>query len=356
MCKTFFLTVSVILICVSALSAETQFFWGAFQFKLVETGTDNYTAFADIRLSEARNLGKIEFQLFENDKQLGSFSERHLFLRKGEDNFNRDLALEKLHDRLTDTEFINIASNLAARDKLICYLKTSNNKMYSLILTIKADAPAYRPPVVVPSFSKITHFKYQLVTKGDGNQVLKLDTTLAENKSILNAYRNISKVKISHIPKYQTSTNFIEELDSVIFLGKRNLFIHPVNKPKYEYLAAAIEPIELTETINPSINWNKMIAQPDSPVFSMEYLKGILEHKISYFDGPKKYDIVCMRFTYFDGKKLNKSYYWDETSEYPFEEIKDRIEPFSMIIDKIIIKDTKQHIVYIPQSFLFNFE
>jgi hypothetical protein len=97
----------VILICVCALSAETQFFWGAFQFKLVETGTDNYTAFADIRLSEARNLGKIEFQLFENDKQLGSFSERHLFLRKGK-IISQRFGLGKLHDRLTDTEFINI--------------------------------------------------------------------------------------------------------------------------------------------------------------------------------------------------------------------------------------------------------
>ncbi len=356
MCKTFCITISVILFCVSAVSAETYLFWGSFKFKFIETGVNNYTALADIRISEARNLGKIEFQLFENDKRLGSFSEKHIFIRNEDTQTNKDLALEELHDRLTDTEFINLASNLVVRDKLICFVKTTDNKVYSAILTIKADAPAYRPPVVVPSFSKVTHFKYQLVTKGDGHQVLKLDTTLAENKSILKAYQNISKVKISHIPKYQTSTNFIEELDSVIFLGKRNLLIHPVNRPKYEYLAAAIEPIEITETINPSINWNKMIAQPDSPVFSLEYLKGIFEHKLSYYDGPRMYDILCMRFTFFDGKKLNKSYYWDDTSEFPFDDIKDQIEPFSIIIDKIIIKDNKQHNVYIPQAFLYNFE
>jgi hypothetical protein len=65
---------------------------------------------------------------------------------------------------------------------------------------------------------------------------------------------------------------------------KRNLFIHPVNKTKNEYLAAAIEPIELKHSIHDQLN--KMIAQIDSPAFSPEYLK-VSEHKTSYFDGPK---------------------------------------------------------------------
>lgn len=63
-----------------------------------------------------------------------------------------------------------------------------------------------------------------------------------------------------------------------------------------------------------------------------------------------------MRFTYLDGKKLNKGYYWKNTMTYPIEPIRDLNNPFSILIDRVIIKDARLGYVYIPQIFLFSFQ
>ena len=259
-------------------------------------------------------------------------------------------------DRPTDQSFNKLLLDTKVNDKIICFLKTPDDISYTTVIHIIADQPTYRQPINVNPINKAIHFKYQLVTKADGNQVLKMDTTINENKAILNAYRKIPKVKIYNIPGFESTINFMSETDSVIALGNRNLTVHPVNSSRGDLLSTATEIKELSEAPMQLLEWNKMTAKPDSPVFSMDYIKNTQNHFFGLYIDGKKYDLASMRMTYFDGKNLNKAYHWSPPDTYPIEELKSIEDPFSVIIDRIIIRDIAAGLVYIPQAFIFNFE
>lgn len=330
--------------------------WGVVNLELKPTGKNSFLGIASINITQVRNLGKVGFQLYDNDIAVSSFEEKHVYLYKSASKSNIELTLHDKFDKLSDVAFNKIVIDVAAGDEVICYLKSTSGNMYTTIVHVIADLPSYRQPLTVPLFSKITHFKYQLVTLSTGNQVLKLDTTLASNKPILDAYRRIPKVRINNIPNFETTVNFISETDSVIVLGKRNLTIHPVNAPKGDYFSKTSEPKDLTEAGQISMDWNKMVASPDSPIFSLDFIKNTKSHTINLTIGGKKYEITSMRFTLYDGQKLNRAYHWSVPDTYPLEELQKLDEPYSVLIDRIIIKDNNHGFVYLPQAFIYNFE
>lgn len=336
--------------------ASVSLTWGMLDIKLLKSGQNNYIGFGDVALIQASNLGKIGFQLFDEGKEINKFSERHLYYRSNKSTENLDLRLQAESNRLTDQEFVLLLNKLSVNDGLICYLKSLDGITYTVFMNIKPDQIAYNQPLAVVPFNKSTHFKYQLVTKLDGNQVLKLDTSLQENKAVMNAYSKMNKVRIQHFSNFETTINFLSELDSIVVLGKRNLAVHPVNKPNDNLLISVIEPKEITEASLIYMDWNRMVAKPDSPVFSVEFLKAIKNHMIHFYEGSKKYEIVSMRFTYYNGKKLNKSYYWDNKETFPLDDIKTIDGHFSIIFDRIILKDSKLGYIYVPQPFIFNFQ
>lgn len=172
----------------------------------------------------------------------------------------------------------------------------------------------------------------------------------------MDAYLKMPRVSIQHYPKFETVSNYLSANDTIIQLGKRNFEIHPINKPVDDLLLITTEPKEIVDAADMYLDWNKMIVKPDGPAFSLAFLKNIQSHSISFFANDKKYEIQSMRFTYLDGKKLNKGYYWKNTMTYPIEPIRDLNNPFSILIDRVIIKDARLGYVYIPQIFLFSFQ
>jgi len=338
------------------LQADVVLSWGVLNINLVKSGSDNYTGSLDITFSQAINMGKIPFELYKDNQAISQLKERHLYLRKNNSASSVELKFLDNSNKISESEFAVFRSKIAVRDVLVCFLTSEAGENYTVVMTVHSDQPNYYPPLSVVPFSKMTHFKYQLVTRLDGSQVLKMDTTIAANSAIKEAYKKIPKVKIYHLPKYETSVNFLSESDSMITVGKRNFNLHPVNTPKDDYLITAVEPKEITESIQLFMDWNKMIAKPDSPVFAMEYLKSIRNNSINFFDGAKKYEILSMRFTLLDGKKLNKSYYWNSSETYPIQELSEMVDPFSVLLDRVILKDAKYGTIYIPQAFIFNFQ
>ncbi len=337
-------------------NGSVHLLWGVVNLELQSTGKNNFLGITSVNITQARNLGKVGFQLYVDDILLNSFEEKHIYLYNKSDKLRNEIPLHDRFDKLSDAAFNKFIVEIAIDDELICYLKTSTGLTYTSVIHVTPDVPSYRQPLTVPAFSKVTHFKYQLVTLQNGSQVLKLDTSLVANKPILDAYRHIPKVRIYNIPNFETTINFMSESDSVIVLGKRNLTIHPVNSPKGDHFSKTVEPRELTEAFQTSMEWNKMVANPDSPIFSLDYIKNSKSHTINLFIDGKKYDIISMRFTLYDGQKLNRAYYWSTPEVYPLDVVKDRNDPYSILCDRIIIKDNNYDFVYIPQTFIFNFE
>lgn len=350
-----FFLISVLFIS-PAFSSEVVLNWGILSINLYPSASNHYIGYAEITRSQSANLGKLAFQLYKDNVDISELSERHLYHRKAIGDTQRELKLNDQLNKLSDQEFVTTTPQLSVHDALICILKDQSGNTYTAILSIHPDLPVYSQPVSVPPYSRMTRFKYQLVTRTDGNQVLKLDTTLADNKPTLEAYKKLSKVTIMHFPRFETVTNFISENDTVITLGKRNVTVHPANKPKGDYFSLTTEPKDIAESPGLFIDWNKMVAKPDSPVFSLQYLKNVRNHAINFYDGNRKYEIVSMRMTYYDGKKLNKAYYWTNQDTYPVELIAESADPFSVIIDRIILRDSKYGYIYIPQAYIFNFQ
>lgn len=339
-----------------AFSSEVVLDWGILSVNLYPSAPNHYIGYAEVTRSQSANLGKLAFQLYKDNVDVSDLSERHLYHRKAIGNTQHELELNNQLNKLSDQEFVTTTPQLSVHDALICVLKDQAGNIYTTVLSITPDLPVYNQPISVPPYSKMTHFPYQLVTRTDGNQVLKLDTTMADSKPTLEAYKKLSKVTVIHFPKFETVTNFISENDTVIALGKRNFTVHPVNQPKGDYFSLTTEPKDITESASLFLDWNKMIAKPDSPVFSLQYLKNIRNHTINFYDGNKKYEIVSMRMTYYDGRKLNKAYYWTNQDTYPVELIAELSDPFSVLIDRIILRDSKYGYIYIPQTYIFNFQ
>jgi len=73
---------------------------------------------------------------------------------------------------------------------------------------IRVDDGKYRSPI------NVTHkqqdlFNFQVIIPDEAKTILKIDTTLAKNKSIVKMYGNPKKYQIIHIPNFKTRTRSI---------------------------------------------------------------------------------------------------------------------------------------------------
>lgn len=329
--------------------------WGIVNVDLNQVSSNSWVGLSKVEVNKAANIGKVGFELYNNGIRVNQLKEKHLFL-VDKSRTERELAFRPNENRLTDKEFGNLVGKLEVGDSFVCVLLDDKGNQYTSVISIEPTKSVYIPPLYVPVFNKSHRFKYQLVTRYDGSQVLKIDTTLEENKKIVNAYRHIQRVSVVHYPDFETVVNFMSENDSICPLGKRNFVVHPVNKPTDDYLVVTTEPRETMNVNEFSMDWNKMVAKPDSPVFSAEYLKNIGNHSIYLFGDNKRYDIVGMRWAYLDGRNLNKAFYWKKGEAYPIDMIKDMSGPFSVLIDRIVVHDSRYGYIYIPQAFLYNFQ
>lgn len=330
--------------------------WGVMNIRLNQVSADTYAGFMEVTRSQAISMARTEILLMNNNISINDWKESHLYVRKPNGS-QTEFPLSTGVIKLMGNEFSNLLAALDVHDALIVSMRDRADRNYIATLSILTDQPEYYPSIYVPPYSRVNRFTYQLVTRSDGkSQILKLDTTLTENKAIMDAYKKMPRVSIQHYPKFETVNNYLSENDTIVLLGKRNFEIHPVNKPLDDYLLLTTEPKEIVESANMYLDWNKMVAKPDGPVFSLKYLKGIKSHSIGLFVNDRKYEILSMRFTYLNGKSLNKGYYWKNSLTYPIELINELNDPFSILIDRIVIKDAKLGYIYIPQAFLFSFQ
>ncbi|MFK7979744.1 MAG: M56 family metallopeptidase [Saprospiraceae bacterium] len=73
---------------------------------------------------------------------------------------------------------------------------------------IRIDDGKYQSPIRI-SKKETNLFNFQVIIPDKAKTILKVDTTLAENKSIVRMYRNPDKYKIIHIPNFKTATRSI---------------------------------------------------------------------------------------------------------------------------------------------------
>lgn len=330
--------------------------WGVFNVRLNQVSVNTYVGYMEVTRSQAISMARTDFVLLKDNLSRKSWKESHLYIRET-NGMMVEFPLNPGVNKLNNSDFGNFMSALDVQDVLVVSMCDHEGVTYVASFSILADQPDYHPPFYVSPYSRIHRFPYQLVTSSEGkSQILKLDTTLAENKKVMDAYLKMPRVSIQHYPKFETVSNYLSANDTIIQLGKRNFEIHPINKPVDDLLLITTEPKEIVDAADMYLDWNKMIVKPDGPVFSLAFLKNIQSHSISFFANDKKYEIQSMRFTYLDGKKLNKGYYWKNTMTYPIEPIRDLNNPFSILIDRVIIKDARLGYVYIPQIFLFSFQ
>ncbi len=341
--------------CVSGWCTEVTLSWGVVTVDLKAITPKDFVGVAQVEQNKAANIGRVDFQLYKDQKSVNLFKEKHLFLMNKE-GAQRELTFRLNSNRLTDNEFGDIVNKLEAGDSFICVLKDEDNNNYTVVVNVQPNSSGYIQPLFIPIVNRNHRFKYQLVTRYDGRQILKIDTTLEENKKIVDGYKRVPKVSIQHYPKFETVINYLSENDSTVALGKRNFVVHPMNKPTDEYLLVTTEPGEILNANLLTLDWNKMVAKPDSPIFAKSYLQNITNHSINLFADDKRYDIVSMRWTYLDGRSLNKAYYWKNGETYPLDLIKEMKNPFSIMIDRIVVKDSRLGYIYIPQAFMFNFQ
>jgi len=250
----------------------------------------------------------------------------------------------------------SLFSNTGVGDAYTFDVTTSTGDHYNIRLEVPGSDITYSPQFYLLRQGLSQRFPYQLLTLYDGHKVLKLDTTLAPSKRLLEGYKSVPNVAIQHIIGFSSTQNFINESDSVIEVIKNRIRIHPVRKLDFSILKNAEEPAELLEK-EAVLRWSTMYASPTGPTFSMRYARNQVQHSMVMEIDDKLYQIKGMRLTFYNRKGMHDTYYITDSMQEIITVFNQQLEPFSVIIDRLVFDDPAMgREVYIPQVFMFNFE
>lgn len=337
-------------------NAQVKFLWHDYSFELKAISPGHYYAIDYMQKDILqKNISK-PFSIFDGSKILTEFDEREVVYYTFRNNgafYN--ISIDPKQNVILPENYNSISKNLKPGDALIFNL-SAEKKKYSIRVQLPYADLSYTPQFYVIKYGLNQLFNYQVISSFDGSKVLKIDTANTSNKKIIDGYKNLPHTKIFHIPEFSTSQNFINESDSTIEVVKKKLKLHPVKGLDYSYLADVYEPQDFLS--KPTIlKWSRMNAAPDGPTYSRKYARSQAQHNFVLDVENAIYPVVNARVTFINNDGLNDTYYIKDSSQPLIEPFLNQIDPFSVIVDRLVILDKQNNRkIYVPQAFVYNFE
>ena len=224
---------------------------------------------------------------------------------------------------------------------------------------IRVDGGKYESPIRI-SKREENLFNFQVIIPDKAKTILKIDTTLAENKSIVKMYRNPAKYKIIHIPNFKTATRSIvgnpinsdsvydkshREISSPFFKTSKEAEVDDklLRLPEYVHYQER----ELT------LKWGKLVANPISENYD---LRSFLENlktglTLTHFDKPLT--IQKLRIVIAEKDKEYKIFDGHLPDLKDLQKVLGKVSTeTSIYFDKLIV-EVGGHNYYLPQHFMF---
>lgn len=349
----------IILYFSSTSFSQVSMYWSKDQWPLKEVSEKNYFGSATLGPTElAQRLNQVIMFYDANNKLISNFKKRLCtFYNAGPKAAYYNVKLKpELNSILPDNQ-TPLVRNLNRGDEFILEFITDDDRTFHFTIYLDEKENTYSAGVTVPTYGMKFTYDYQILKTPTGQTVVKMDTSLADNKKIIKGYSKVPNTAIKHIPGFKSSQNFIFEGDSIVELLKYNLKIHPVDTMKESWLADAVEPQELI-TKPAKMIWHKMIADPTSPNYSLKYGQS-MAHLAMYLEiNDTIYDVRSIRVTFYNHTGLNSTLYIDSRDFGELGKYLQKItDPLSVIIDRVVVKDNfSDRLIYDPQVFIFNFE
>lgn len=355
--KSGFFFVFVFLIFTSYADAQKYSInWGHLSNSFDQSKNPNvYNYFRTLTSPEVQFLVKSPLTIISKGKVVNGLKEMNLYYHSSFKPESGLIPIKFEGNKPDSSDVARLLTVIRDNDQLIVGLKTFDNDIINIKLKVDNNQKSYTQPLFIPHFSARKKYGYQLVQLINGHQVLKIDTTINVNKEIFKPYLTLKNMSVNHISGFETFENYIKTVDTTITLGKTVYNLHPITLPRTDYLASSVEPTELLLK-EMKLRWGRIVAEPDSPIYSLKWAKTIANQPVQILIDNTVYTIEAMRFTFYDGKELNASYFIENDSEIPRSEFSEMNFPFSILIDRIFVKDAKGRLVHIPQPFLFNFD
>lgn len=128
-----------------------------------------------------------------------------------------------------------------------------------------ADTP-YDPPLRARGLPRVDSlYWYQLLTLDQQPSLIRMDTSLARNRKIVDMYRSYDNYRIVHIPGFQTCDRLVQPSeDKMALLREEKLPLDSVFSCYY------LPELAYTTMDSAAMEWGQLFAAPNSKVYSLD--------------------------------------------------------------------------------------
>jgi len=224
---------------------------------------------------------------------------------------------------------------------------------------IQVENGKYHSPIQVTNKEQDL-FNFQVIIPDEAKTILKIDTTLAENKSIVKMYRNPNKYEIVHISNFKTTTRSIvgkpTNADPVFDKSHRAIpspFFktnkEAVADDKLLYLPEYVDyqPKELT------LKWGDLVANPSSDNYDLRTFLENFKTGLQLTHVDKQLRIQKLRVVIAEKDKDYKIFDRHLPNLKDLQQVLGKLSTeTSIYFDKLIIEVEGER-YYLPQQFLF---
>ncbi|MBK7336601.1 MAG: hypothetical protein IPJ00_10675 [Saprospirales bacterium] len=228
-----------------------------------------------------------------------------------------------------------------------------NIEVNAVNLEIRDSDTAYDPPLRAQGLPRIdTMYSFQLVTRDEPPSLLRIDTSLARNRKILDMYRGNDAYRIVHIPGFQTYDRLVQTPESTMALLREEEL--PLDSVFLGDLLPEL-PYHLLDTLY--LEWGSLFAAPDSKVYSLEEFRSQQGEPIRINGGGQSLKIHSFAmYLYQENRPLRAGWFSPQNVPFsPGDSLSNWVRPrTSLFIDQLVVADGEGDLFSAPLVFAFH--
>lgn len=232
------------------------------------------------------------------------------------------------------------------------FLESDSNASYGLTFVIEdANKIEYPDKITAPIKSK-EFIDFQIFINRNGKSYVRLDTTLLNNKKIIDSYKNSSSYEIVHVPNFKTKVRVVDrdlKVSEFMVMAEMKAEIQNINPyALHEYYPESELDLRLL--------WGKMLSMKRVGNFSFKEFERSYTEELNLKFKDDDLEILMYDMIIPIGSGIYKRVRTDSNAYFKIQEMLGKVEPISTIyIDNIIVNKDDQKLL-LPYQFSYSFE